>query len=76
MNISFFKQIGRGGGTGPSLEFEIYLVNFLKNHKKKGFLYRTPLGKNRSSAPANRFLKIIRILPTLFFSLNPDLKKK
>ena len=43
---------GGSGGVGPPLEFEIYLVNFLKNRKKKGFFsIGPPLGKNRSSAP-------------------------
>ena len=44
---------GGSGGVGPPLEFEIYLVNFLKNREKKGFFsIGPPLGKNRSSAPA------------------------
>ena len=44
---------GGSGGVGPPLEFEIYLVNFLKNRKKRGFFsIGPPLGKNRSSAPA------------------------
>ena len=46
---------GGSGGVGPPLEFEIYLVNFLKNRKKKGFFsIGPPLGKNRSSAPVNK----------------------
>lgn len=45
---------GGSGGVGPPLEFEIYLVKFLKNCKKKGFFsIGPPLGKNRSSAPVN-----------------------
>ena len=45
---------GGSGGVGPPLEFEIYLVNFLKNCKKRGFFsIGPPLGKNRSSAPGN-----------------------
>ena len=49
----------RGGGTGgvrggrTPLEFEIYLVIFLKNRKKRGFFsIGPPLGKNRSLALA------------------------
>ena len=43
---------GGSGGVGPPLEFDIYLVNFLKNREKKGFFsIGPPLGKNRSSAP-------------------------
>ena len=48
------RNRGGSGGVGPPLEFEIYLVNFLKNREKKGFFsIRPPLGKNRSSAPAH-----------------------
>ena len=47
---------GGSGGVGPPLEFEIYLVNFLKNCKKRGFFsIGPPLGKNRSSAPAYNY---------------------
>ena len=54
---------GGSGGVGPPLEFEIYLVNFLKNWEKKGFFrIGPPLGKNRSSAPANTF-------PRFFFQI-------
>ena len=57
---------GGSGGVGPPLEFEIYLVNFLKNRKKKGFFsIGPPLGKNRSSAPV--YVHIAYYYMTAFF---------
>ena len=48
---------GGSGGVGPPLELEIYLVKFLKIHKKKIFFsIGPPLGKNRSSAPEYRLV--------------------
>ena len=52
--LSGAAEPGGSGGVGPPLEFEIYLVNFLKNREKKGFFsIGPPLGKNRSSAPVH-----------------------
>ena len=51
---------GTGGGGGPPLEFEIYLVKFLKNSKKKFFL-ELEKSKNRSSAPGYDVLGCNRV---------------
>ena len=40
--LSGAAEPGGSGGVGPPLELEIYLVNFLKNCKKKGFLVSDP----------------------------------